>query len=65
MHHSRKRQPYHNQKVLVNLKKEVLQVSVHAGLGVDGVLFIGKQVVELHYSHRDGFQLLCMEEGIS
>jgi len=47
-------QSSNDKEVLVDLIEQILQVSVDAGLGVDGVLFISQQVVELDDTYGDG-----------
>jgi len=48
----------YNKEVLMDLVEQVLQVGVDTGLGVDGVLFISQEVVELDDTNGDGFKLL-------
>ena len=42
-----------DKEVLMDLIEQILQVSVNAGLGVDGVLFISQEVVELDDTNGD------------
>jgi len=50
---TRQGQSSNDKEVLMDLIEQILQVSVNAGLGVDGVLFISQEVVELDDTNGD------------
>jgi len=58
-----------NEKLLVDVKHQILEVSVHTRQRVDCRLLIRNQVVKLHDSDGDGLKLLrfyhdLLEEGV-
>ena len=48
----------------MDIEHQVLQVSVDTGLGVNRGLLVRQKVVELDYSDRDRFKLLCLEHDL-
>ena len=47
-----------DEELLVNVEHQVLEVRIDTRLRVDRCLLIGKQVIELDNSNRDGLKLL-------
>ena len=62
--YARQRDADHNQEFLMDVEHQVLEVGVHACLGVDGGLLVRQQVVELNDANRNGFELLRFEHDL-